>query len=118
MSTQLPRPIHPRLPLPPPVQMREGLGAVIAPSTTPITLVTAQIHSNSLFHDYTQVWNVWNVWNVWGVEEDSRSLFHDHQASDGRCPRLVHTVRTSVPQPPPHSSNRLVYSTMFTLLLL
>ena len=35
--------------------MREGLGAVIAPSTTPITLVTAQIHSNSLFHDYTQV---------------------------------------------------------------
>ena len=35
--------------------MPSGLGSLIAPATMPITLVTAQIDSNSIFHDYTQV---------------------------------------------------------------
>lgn len=37
------------------VQMPTGNGSLVAPSTMPITLVIAQVDSDSLFHDYTQV---------------------------------------------------------------
>lgn len=47
-------PMQPLIPSLPLAEIPSGQGALVAPDSKPITLVTAQIDSNSLFHDYTQ----------------------------------------------------------------